>query len=336
MFPHPPSGFRTELKRACPTPHLSHAALPTLREAVAEYYNRCAPGFTSADHVLVGVSARSVLFLLHLVVATCNQVAADGQPMFALCIDTNTAANKPTSIHETQLDIHVTTAMFPQPPDACAAHVHASPQRVLVGEVTPRFTGGEWSAAVVVFPRVARRVLQTALTAVRGVLGDVLNETGALPTLPVQRATLLACSPWMLAYEARCRRLASVATEEALEALRSAELMGRRADPTDTFDPAYVSAVELENEAVPTTALIALEAAGGAHATVSGTDRVRLVLDGLVDGPRALCHVAPTAETAEAVATWTPDDGFRAAHLQRITDVVGRIFLQTTTIGVAV
>ena len=332
MFPHPPPGFRTELKRACPTPHLPHAALPALREAVAEYYNRRAPDFTSADHVLVGVSQRSVLFLLHLVVATCNQVAVDGHPLFALRVD-DEATNGRTD--ETRLDLHVATAAFPQTPDACAAHVHATPQRVLVGEVTPRFTGGTWSAAVVVFPRVARRSLQTALTAVRGVLGDVLHETGALPTLPVQRATLLACSPWMLAYEARCRRLATVATEAALVALQSVGLTGRRADATDAFDPTYAAAVELENEAVSTTALVALEAAGGAHATVAGTDRVRLVLDGLVDGPQALRHVAPTAETAEAVAAWTPDDGFRTGHLQRIHDVLGSVFLQTKKTEVA-
>lgn len=333
MFPHPPPGFRTELKRACPTPHLPHVALPALRGAVAEYYNRRAPDFTSADHVLVGVSQRSVLFLLHLVVATCNQVSVDGQPLFALCVDAD-ATPASTTVHEARLNIHVATAAFPQTPDACAAHVHATPQRVLVGEVTPRFTGGAWSAAVVVFPRVARRALQTALTAVRGVLGDVLHETGALPTVPVQRATLLACSPWMLAYEARCRRLATVATEAALTALQSVGLTGRRADATDAFYPTYAAAVELENEAVPTTALVALRTAGGAHATVAGTDRVRLVLDGLVDGPQALRHVAPTAETAEAVAAWTPDDGFRTGHLQRITDVLSSVFLQTKTEGV--
>ena len=36
MFPHPPPGFRTELKRACSPPHLPHAALPALRAAVAD------------------------------------------------------------------------------------------------------------------------------------------------------------------------------------------------------------------------------------------------------------------------------------------------------------
>ena len=332
MFPQPPLGFHTELKRACPTSHLPHVALPALREAVAEYYNRRAPDFTTADHVLVGVSQRSVLFLLHLVVATCNQVAVDGQPLFTLRVDDEATNGR---AEETRLDIHVVTAAFPQPPDACAAHVHATPQRVLVGEVTPRFTGGAWSAAVVVFPRVARRSLQTALTAVRGVLGEVLQETGALPTLPVQRATLLACSPWMLAYEARCRRLATVASEAALVALQQVGLTGRRADATDAFDPTYAAAVELENDAVPTMALVALEAAGGEHATVAGTDRVRLVFDGFVDGPQALRYVAPIAETAEEVAAWTPDDGFRTEHLQRINDVLGSVFLQTKTVEVA-
>lgn len=118
-------------------------------------------------------------------------------------------------------------------------------------------------------------------------------------------------------------------------ALQSVGLTGRRADATDAFDPTYAAAVELENEAVSTTALVALDAAGGAHATVAGTDRVRLVLDGLVDGPQALRHVAPTAETAEAVAAWTPDDGFHTGHLQRITDVVSGVFLQKNTAQVA-
>ena len=34
-------------------------------------------------------------------------------------------------------------------------------------------------------------------------------------------------------------------------------------------------------------------------------------------------------------AAWTPDDGFRTGHLQRITDVLGSVFLQTKTVEVA-
>lgn len=326
MFPHILPGFTAACKYKATDSQLPQPASRSLCETFSAHYNQAKEHFTAADNVLVGVHTRSVLFLLQLAITTCNQIAEQKQPHIALHVGKDSPS--PPSNEETHnVHLHVHTTHFPQSTQDYATYVHAHPPQILVAQMTPLFTKGAWSSAVIVFPIVTDPRLRYAFRAVKCVLQDLLTETGALPTQPIQRATVLACSPWMLAYEARCRRLVQVVTEAAKTTCVRCGVVVRQAESTEGFDGTYSVGLEIENAHISTQHLTQLRIKGVTIHMLSGTSRTRLVLDKVLNGPAAVEALSAVESSPKAVASWNPNKAFMHQHVDPLLNTLQSIFL---------
>lgn len=181
-----------------------------LSKAIATYYNQSTSDFTTPSHVVVGVHKRSLLFLLHLACKTFNECATRQQARLTIRQHTvdiiASALHKPAFANRECVDV----LSFAFPNTARVNQIATSLPRpcVLVAELPTLFTGGTWSCAFAVFPHLTRSRAQTIYTAVRNIVCDLQTEAGAAPTTITQQRALLACSPMVLAFAARCHVLA--------------------------------------------------------------------------------------------------------------------------------
>ena len=189
----------------------THSSLHTLQANIATYYNQSTPDFTSPKHVVVGAHKRSLLFLLHLACKTFNECASNQQPHLTMRQHTAdtiaTTLQKPTLTPRDSV-INVLSFAFPNTARTNQNTTSLPQPCVLVAELPQLFTGGTWSCAFAVFPHLARSHEQTIYTAIRNIVRELQTEVGAVPTTITQQRALLACSPMVLAFAARCHVLA--------------------------------------------------------------------------------------------------------------------------------
>lgn len=326
MFSETLPGFLAAYKHKVSDSHMPQQASRTLCETFSAYYNLAKDNFTTAENVLVGIHTRSVLFLLQLAITTCNQIAENRQPQIVLqmCNDSFTQSSEDAS---NNINLRVHQTQFPQSSKACAEYVHSNPPQILIAQITPHFTKNIWSSAVVIFPVTTDSHLRYAYRAVKCVLKDLLSETGALPTLPIQRATTLACSPWMLAYEARCRRFVQIVTDVTVKTCVQYGFVVRRAKSMANYDATYTVGIEMENAHVSTQQLTQLKKKGVIVEMLSGTTRVRIIFDGLLNGPAALEAMSIVDSVPKAVDSWKPNRAFLNQHVGTLQTVIKSIFL---------
>ena len=243
----------------------------------------------------------------------------------------NLAKDNFTTAENVLVGIHTRSVLFqtqfPQSSKACAEYVHSNAPQILIAQITPHFTKNIWSSAVVIFPVTTDSHLRYAYRAVKCVLKDLLSETGALPTLPIQRATTLACSPWMLAYEARCRRFVQIVTDVTVKTCVQYGFVVRRAKSMANYDATYTVGIEMENAHVSTQQLTQLKKKGVIVEMLSGTTRVRIIFDGLLNGPAALEAMSIVDSVPKAVDSWKPNRAFLNQHVGTLQTVIKSIFL---------
>lgn len=326
MFSNTLPGFSAAYKHKGSDSHMPQQASRTLCETFSAYYNLSKDNFTSAENVLVGIHTRSVLFFLELAITTCNQISDKDQPQIVLQMS-NDSCTKSSEHASDNINLRVHQTQFPQSSKACAEYVHSNPPQILVAQITPHFTKNTWSSAVVVFPATTDSHLRYAYRVVKCVLKDLLSETGALPTLPIQRATTLACSPWMLAYEARCRRSVQIITDMIVKTYVQYGFVVRRAKSMMNFDATYSVGIEIENAHISTQQLTQLKKKGVIVDILSGTSRVRLIFDGLLDGSAALEAMSTGDSASKAVVSWEPNQTFLNQHVAPLQTIIQNIFL---------
>lgn len=328
MFPRILPGFTAACKHKATDSQIPQHASRTLCETFSAYYNQTKDNFTSSENVLVGIHTRSMLFHLQLAITTCNQINEKEQPQIVLQMCNELHSMRTSSKDATDnVNLFVHTTYFPQSTEAYARYVHANPPQILVAQMTPHFTKNTWSSAVIVFPIVTDPRIRYAYRAVKCVLHDLLTETGALPTQPIHRATILACSPWMLAYEARCRRFVQIVTDAALTICVQSGVVVQKAESTEDFDGTYSVGLEMENAHVSTQHLTQLKKKGVTIHMISGTSRIRLVFDSLVNGPAALEAMSTVDSAPKAVALWEPNHTFLNQHVGTLQKTLKSIFL---------
>ena len=325
MFSETLPGFLAAYKHKVSDSHMPQQASRTLCETFSAYYNLAKDNFTTAENVLVGIHTRSVLFLLQLAITTCNQIAEKGQPQIILQM-CNDSCMKSSENARDNINLHVHQTQFPQSSKAYAEYVHANPPQILLAQITPHFTKNTWSSAVVIFPVTTDSRLRYAYRAVKCVLQDLLTETGALPTLPIQRATILACSPWMLAYEARCRRFVQIVTDIILNTCFQYGFVVQHAKSMENFDATYSIGIEIENAHVSTQQLTQLKKKRVIVEMLSGTSRVRLIFDNLIDAPAALEAMSTVDSAPKAMASWEPNRTFLNQHVTPLETILQSIF----------
>ena len=183
---------------------------PSLAQSVASYYNQSTDGFTTPKHVVFGVHQRSLLFLLHLAVETYNKCISNTQPVLKLVIHTTieslhqAKATPPNHISQTKtMHLHALHTSFP---NTCAhnkAITDVPYPCILVAQVSSLLTSNVWQCGFAVFPLIERSEAQTVYTALRGILHELQQETGALCSTTTHRLMQLSASPMMLAYASR-------------------------------------------------------------------------------------------------------------------------------------
>ena len=304
MFKSGVNGFSSELRRQPNESCAPTAPSQLVRETVANIYSTITPGYTTPDHVLVGIHTTSLMFLLNLAINTYNQCALDKEENCKLSI----LALDDTSTEKGDHMLRVVCGSFPQSIDERNVLIHSSHSRILIADVSEHITRGEWSCAVMIFPKV---IGHSIMNTIYKIVDELLKETMAMPTPQVYRALIFTCSPWMLHYDARCRRLASASMDFLQNELAD---FGNSLYCPNTTDKPYTVMIEVENTLLPTTTLSALEKIGVVFTTVPQTTRSRLVFDRLLDGDSCIGKIAPNASTEQAVSAWIPDKEFETKY----------------------